>query len=157
MKINNIVKTISAALIIAATVQTAPAFASTVVEQPENIAPAMVTKGENTGWVNMGAVWRYYDANGKCAGWKTLNGDTYFLNEYGDMTHGYQPIESDNTLHWYYLSEDRDTYGVLQTGWQNIHNTLVYFGTETNDYGKLYMNETTPDGHQVDEVGRFVK
>lgn len=73
------------------------------------------------------------------------------------MTHDYQPIESNNTLHWYYLSEDRDTYGVLQTGWQNVHNTLVYFGTETNDYGKLYVNATTPDGHQVDEVGRFVK
>lgn len=157
MKINNILKTISAALIIAAAMQTAPAFANTVAEQPENIAPAMVTRGDSTGWVNMGAVWRYYDANGKCTGWKDLNGDTYFLNEYGDMTHGYQPIKSGDALHWYYMSEDRDTYGVLQTGWKSVHDTFVYFGTEAGDYGKLYVDGVTPDGHQVDEVGRLAK
>lgn len=116
-------------------------------------------------WVDCGAVWRYYTDDGQYRGWMNeMTGEKFFLNQYGDMSVGYQPLTADEngTITWHYFTEDdgeadafRDfpTYGHLLTGYQTVHGVNVYFSEREAENGKLYTDTVTPDGRTADHVG----
>lgn len=117
-------------------------------------------------WKDLGAVWRYYTDDGQYRGWMDeKTGAKYFLNQYGDMAVGYQPLTADEngTVTWHYFTEaegenadafkDAPTYGTLATGYQTVHGVNVYFSENAAENGKLYTDTVTPDGRTADHVG----
>ena len=127
------------------------------------MAPAMTSFAGQ--WVDCGAVWRYYTDNGQYRGWMNeTTGEKFFLNQYGDMSVGYQPLTADEngTITWHYFTEDegeadtfRDhpTYGHLLTGYQTINSVNVYFSENPSENGRLYTDTVTPNGMTADHVG----
>lgn len=117
-------------------------------------------------WKDCGAVWRYYTEDGQYRGWlDEKTGAKYFLNQYGDMAVGYQPLTADTsgTVTWHYFTEaegenadafkDAPTYGKLATGYQTVHGVNVYFSEDAAENGRLYTDMKTPDGRMADQVG----
>ena len=108
---------------------------------------------------------RYYTDDGQYRGWMNeTTGAKFFLNQYGDVSVGYQPLTADEngTITWHYFTEDegkadvfRDhpTYGHLLTGYQIINSVTVYFSENQAENGKLYTDTVTPDGRTADHVG----
>ncbi len=129
--------------------------------------------------------WFYFNNSGYMqTGWTTMNSaDWYHLNEISDGSLGalstgwYKDIQDNKT---YYLD---NITGRMQSGWQTIGDKSYYFtqlseipgpswiytlisGTSfgrwlyrslnTRSYGSMYINETTPDGSQVDLNGAKV-
>lgn len=117
-------------------------------------------------WVDCGAVWQYYTDDGQYRGWMDEgSGAKYFLNQYGDMAVGYQPLVADeqNTITWHYFTEaegenadaflNHPTYGKVLTGYQNVHGVNVYFSENPAENGKLFVNTATPDGRVANSAG----
>jgi len=80
-------------------------------------------------------------SNGK---WKCKCGETYYKDK----------VVFSNG-HDYYL----DKQGIMGTGWQYVDGQICYFAeveTENHPLGSKYVNEPTPDGHQVDEKGVLI-
>lgn len=108
---------------------------------------------------------RYYTDDGQYRDWMNeMTGAKFFLNQYGDMSVGYQPLTADEngTITWRYFTEDegdadtfRDypTYGHLLTGYQTINSVSVYFSENLSENGKLYTDILTPNGRIADFVG----
>lgn len=108
---------------------------------------------------------RYYTDDGQYRDWiNEMTGAKFFLNQYGDISVGYQPLTADEngTITWRYFTEDegdadtfRDypTYGHLLTGYQVVHGAKVYFSENQAENGKLYTDTVTPDGRTADHVG----
>ena len=81
--------------------------------------------------------WFRFDENGYLmTGWYTdAQGNRFYLN-----------TSSDNTK------------GLMMTGWHLIDGDYYYFNeTADGTMGRMYQNETTPDGYQVDRTGRWMK
>lgn len=125
--------------------------------------------------------WFYFDAEGLMQyGWflDTATGKWYYLHAESDgmlgtmMTGWHYDL---NDGRWYYL----DTVtGEMLLGWQNIGGKWYYFNTAPNEQtwnldsvaglwrfnnstarplGSMYINETTPDGYQVDGSGAWIQ
>ena len=92
----------------------------------ENTAPAPTPVPVQTGWVNEGGKWIYYDDHGvKMTGWLKKGGDWYYLGSDGAMMTDWQKINKK----WYYFSTD----GVMRKEWQKIKGAWYYF----NDNGEM--------------------
>jgi len=76
--------------------------------------------------------------------WKCKCGDIYYTNKL---------VFSNG--HEYFI----DPQGIMGTGWQYVEGKLCYFAeveSEGHPIGSKYINEATPDGHQVDENGILI-
>ena len=125
--------------------------------------------------------WFYFDAEGLMQyGWflDTTTGKWYYLHAESDgmlgtmMTGWHYDL---NDGRWYYLDP---ATGEMLLGWQNIGGKWYYFNTAPNEQtwnldsvaglwrfnnstarplGSMYINETTPDGYQVDGSGAWIQ
>ena len=125
--------------------------------------------------------WFYFDAEGLMQyGWflDTATGKWYYLHAESDgmlgtmMTGWHYDL---NDGRWYYLDP---ATGEMLIGWQNIGGKWYYFNTAPNEQtwnldsvaglwrfnnstarplGSMYINETTPDGYQVDGSGAWIQ
>ena len=125
--------------------------------------------------------WFYFDAEGLMQyGWflDTATGKWYYLHAESDgmlgtmMTGWHYDL---NDGRWYYLDP---VTGEMLLGWQNIGGKWYYFNTAPNEQtwnldsvaglwrfnnstarplGSMYINETTPDGYQVDGSGAWIQ
>ena len=59
---------------------------------------------------------------------------------------------------WFYLSPVSDgSMGRMVTGWNWIDGACYYFHPVSDGFmGRLWVSEVTPDGYQVDSLGRWV-
>ena len=74
-----------------------------------------------TGWVQNGSVWNYYDDAGvQVKGWYCIDGSWYYFDNSGAMLKGWQKSGND----WYYLGGN----GIMRTGWEKIGSDWYYFG-----------------------------
>lgn len=125
--------------------------------------------------------WFYFDAEGLMQyGWflDTTTGKWYYLHAESDgmlgtMITGWHYDLGDGR--WYYLDP---ATGEMLLGWQNIGGKWYYFNTTPNEQtwnldslaglwrfnnstarplGSMYVDETTPDGYQVDGSGAWIR
>ena len=95
--------------------------------------------------------WAYivnpYAGDGR-ADWFSFDGQGYM------RTGWYQ--EPDGS--WFYLSPVSDgSMGRMVTGWNWIDGACYYFHPVSDGFmGRLWVSEVTPDGYQVDSLGRWV-
>lgn len=79
-------------------------------------------------------------------GWTTVSDKWYYLMPVsGEMKTGWV---LDNSI-WYYTN----TSGERLTGWIQDKDKWYYLNAD----GKMAVNETTPDGHRVNENGVWVQ
>ncbi len=115
--------------------------------------------------------WSFVDLNGI----RYINTWAAIENPYADVTKGQKRFdwfrfdESGKMLtgwfydsldgYWYYLNPISDnTLGRMVTGWFVIDGNYYYFNINSDGHqGRLYVNETTPDGYQVDSKGKWIK
>ena len=72
--------------------------------------PTPTKKPAQTGWVNSGSVWYYYNAKGtKVTGWQKIGGAWYFFNSKGVMQTGW--VQDGGK--WYFMAGS----GAMATGW----------------------------------------
>ena len=79
------------------------------------------------------------------------------FDENGDMITGWFTDPEDGNT--YYMNPEEDgTQGMMMTGWVTIGGKEYYFNPESDGtQGRMYRNETTPDGHRVDENGAKIQ
>ena len=103
--------------------------------------------------------WYHFNDDGVMdSGWyhEASNNTWYYLSEnhdgfFGEMKTGWHFNSNDNK--WYYL---KPADGSMSVDWSSIGEKWYYFtkdADEKHSYGSLYMNETTPDGYNVDSSG----
>ena len=83
--------------------------------------------------------------------WKYLGGSWYRFNPDGYMITGWymDPFYGK----WFYLCED----GAMAVGWKQIGGIWYYFETRPGACaGRLYTDETTPDGYRVNSDGVWI-
>lgn len=102
-----------------------------------------------TGWVQDGDNWYYYDDHGIMqTGWVNeipgFEGAWFYFGDDGIMQTGW--VQDGGN--WYYLGDD----GIMQTGWVQDGEDWYYL----NDDGTLLTNSYTPDGNYVDETGIWI-
>ena len=72
--------------------------------------PTPTKKPAQTGWVNSGSVWYYYNTKGtKVTGWQQIGGAWYFFNSKGVMQTGW--VQDGGK--WYFMAGS----GAMATGW----------------------------------------
>ncbi len=81
--------------------------------------------------------------------------DWFSFNSQGYMRTGWYQ-EPDGS--WFYLSPVSDgSMGRMVTGWNWIDGACYYFHPVSDgSMGRLWVSEVTPDGYQVDSLGRWV-
>ena len=86
---------------------------------------------------------READGTGE-AGWKTVDGNRYYINENGEMELGLTKIDGQQ----YYFSMEKDTLGQMQTGWVKIKGKKYFFGTGKKTKGRMQTGRvlTLADG-----------
>ena len=111
-------------------------------------------------WNQNGYIWTYSYGDGSPAkGWNFLvyhgKGDWYFFDQDGIMQDGWIDWNSGR----YYLFPISDGWrGRMLTGWQLIDGSWYFFEPVSGmNQGRMYRNETTPDGYRVNENGVWVR
>ena len=77
--------------------------------------------------------------------WIVSNGHWYYLNAGGPMATGWIVYKDK----WYYLNPD----GSMKTGWIQYNDKWYFLKAD----GDMAVNETTPDGYQVDQNGVWIQ
>ncbi len=100
-----------------------------------------------TGWVQTNNIWYYCKEDGSMADteWIVSNGHWYYLNAGGPMATGWIVYKDK----WYYLNPD----GSMKTGWIQYNDKWYFLKAD----GDMAVNETTPDGYQVDQNGVWIQ
>jgi len=94
---------------------------------------------DKTGWVGYGKYMKYYQNGVAVTGWKTVSGNRYFFKKNGYIKIGWH---NDGKFH-YYLSNDKNHYGKMMTGWMKINNKYYYFFTKKTKIGSTTYNKGT--------------
>ncbi len=131
--------------------------------------PSNVARGNWTADAN--GNWKFTDENGEpyVNRWGAVEnpyanaqeGDQNYgwfrFDENGDMITGWFTDPEDGNT--YYMNPEADgTQGMMMTGWVTIGGKEYYFNPESDGtQGRMYRNETTPDGHRVDENGAKIQ
>lgn len=105
-------------------------------------------------WQNGQKGWSYIADDGKqVLGWvQTPSGWYYIDSKDGVMKTGWQQGTDGS---WFFLSTANDgSQGAMLTGWCWIDGYCYYFDPQS---GKMAKDITTPDGHQINSEGKWVK
>lgn len=104
-------------------------------------------------WVRNQTGWWYDYGNDTWPSneWKYISGSWYRFNPEGYMVTGWylDPLYSK----WFYLCDN----GAMAVGWLQIDGVWYYFETRPGACaGRLYTNERTPDGYEVNSDGAWI-
>ncbi len=101
-----------------------------------------------TGWQKISGIWYYLDSNGLMqTGWRTDNGSTYLLRDWGGMMeNGWYLVGG----RWYYFNS---WGGMVKNSWiYGLDKKWYYVGTD----GAMLVNTRTPDGYWVNGDGVWI-
>ena len=89
-------------------------------------------------------------------GWYVVNGSNWYMfDSNGDMVTG---LYDDGLGNTYYLAEDSELKGTMQTGWVKVNGYEYYFVEQGYDsfgvYGTMLRGGTAPDGSEVGPDGK---
>lgn len=119
-----------------------------------------------TGWLQLGAAWYYFDADGAMhTGWLEKGGDWYYMREDGVMQVGWHELGGEHYLfrpngamytgwyydweHWYYLREPGNgRQGALAVGWCKVDGEWYYLhpAGQGKPLGSMATRWNTIDG-----------
>ena len=89
-------------------------------------------------------------------GWYVVNGTNWYMfDDKGDMVTG---LYNDNQGNTYYLAEDTELKGTMQTGWVTVNGYEYYFVEQGFDsfgvYGTMLKGTKAPDGSELGPDGK---
>ena len=110
------------------------------------------TGARQYGWMKLGNTWYYLEREtGKMYkdGIHTIDGKEYYFYNWGGMASGWWYLD-ENTGDWYYFRGDGS---MAKSAWIEWKDAYYYVGAN----GVMFTDTVTPDGHQVNKMGQWIR